>query len=259
GELRVFGLAGNLSQRLGSVVQSVLAALVRGKVEMAEAVAAGQGELIAVLLEPSLELRGRRLVRRGHVFGEELHLLRHAALHDGVVFIEAHGQRLAIEDLFANLVFHHSLKLGGSRLAMPLRLEVHIHRAKIVEAESNLLRRLDAAATTLEVPIRPEQHDPQQQKVQKRFSEPAFDYGRKPRTRPRRFCRGLRLRNYGHFIHQMSPTKERQIISSGSYAAGVFCSLNRATTRRATRIAWATTAGHNSNPTASLQMPMHIR
>ena len=28
----------------------------------------------------------------GHIFGEELHLLRHAALHDGVVFIEAHGQ-----------------------------------------------------------------------------------------------------------------------------------------------------------------------
>ena len=28
----------------------------------------------------------------GHILGEELHLLRHAALYDGVVLIETHGQ-----------------------------------------------------------------------------------------------------------------------------------------------------------------------
>ena len=96
----------------------------------------------------------------GHILGEELHLLRHAALHDGVVFVEAHGQRFTVKDFFADLVFHHGLKLGGSRLTMPLRLKVHFHRAQVVEAERNLLGRFDTATAALEVGICREEQQP---------------------------------------------------------------------------------------------------
>ncbi len=98
----------------------------------------------------------------GHVFGEELHFLRHAALYDLIVFVQPHCQAFAIKHFFANLVFHHGLKLGGSRLAMPLRLEVHVHGAQVVEAERNLLGRLDPAAATLCVGVRAEQHNTEQ-------------------------------------------------------------------------------------------------
>ena len=149
----------------------------------------------------------------GHIFGEELHLLRHAALHDGVVFIETHGQRLAIEDLLADLVFHHGLKLGGSRLAMPLRLEVHVHLPKFVEAQSDLPGRLDSAAAAVHVGVDREQHEAEQQKMQQRLAQPALELGKKRLAQPRLLGRRLRLSNYGHFIHQLSPTTERQAIS----------------------------------------------
>src|SRR5271166_1317456 len=57
-ESGIFGLAGNLRESLGGVVLRVLAALVGRKVNVAEAVAAGQGEFAAVLLEPGLQLGG---------------------------------------------------------------------------------------------------------------------------------------------------------------------------------------------------------
>ena len=42
---------------------------------------------------------------------------------------------------------------------MPLRLEVHIHGAKVVEAEGDLFGRLDSTAAALHVGIRGEEHD----------------------------------------------------------------------------------------------------
>jgi len=174
GELRVFGLTGDLGQRLGGVVLRVLSALVPGKVKMAEAVATGQSEPVAVLVEPGFEFCSGWLVSGGHIFGEELHLLRHAALHDGVVFIEAHGQRLAVEDFLADLVFHHGLKLGRCRLAVPLRLEVHVHLLKFIKGQSNLPRRFDPAATTVHVTVNGEEGKAQQQKMQEGLAQPAF-------------------------------------------------------------------------------------
>jgi hypothetical protein len=41
------------------------------------------------------------------VFGEELHLLRHAALDDLVIFVQAHRQRFPIKNLLAHPVIHH--------------------------------------------------------------------------------------------------------------------------------------------------------
>ena len=48
------------------------------------------------------------LAQGGHILGEKLHLLRHAALHDGVVLVQAERQRLAVEDLLADLALHEA-------------------------------------------------------------------------------------------------------------------------------------------------------
>ena len=95
-----------------------------------------------------------------YVLGEKLHLLRHAALHDGVVLIEAHGQSLAIENLLADTVFHHGLKLSGSRLAMPLRKEIRVHLLEFIKTQNNLLRRFDSAAASMHVGVDSENRDP---------------------------------------------------------------------------------------------------
>src|SRR5271157_4985504 len=56
-------------------------------------------------------------------------------------------------------VFHHGLELSGSRLAMPLRLEVHVHLAKTTQAQDNLPGRLNSAAATLHVSVDGEHRD----------------------------------------------------------------------------------------------------
>jgi hypothetical protein len=106
---------------------------------MPECHPSGQRELVPVLVEPHLELGGGGLVSSGDVLGEELHLLRHAALDDGVVLVQTHGQGFAVQHLLADLVLHERAKLVGSRLPAPLRLEIDIHRAEVIERELNLL------------------------------------------------------------------------------------------------------------------------
>ena len=86
------------------------AAPIRREIEMAKAHPAGLCELGVVLFEPAPELRRVRLARGGHVLGEELQLLRHAALDDGVVLVEPHRQRLAVENLFLHFVFHQAAR-----------------------------------------------------------------------------------------------------------------------------------------------------
>jgi len=104
---------------------------------------------------------------------------------------------------------------------MPLRLEVHVHLPKVVEGQSNLPRRFDPAATTVRVGVHGKQRDPDQQEVEKGFAQPALDCREEPlpQLRP---CRGLRLSNYGCFIHQRPPTKEPQFMSAVNYATAVF-------------------------------------
>ena len=142
----------------------------------------------------------------GNIFGEELHLLRHAAFDDVIVFVQAHGQAFAIEDLFADLVFHHGLKLGGSRLAMPLRFEVHIHGAKVVEAQRNLLGRFDSAAAALHVGVRwrKAQH-PAAENAAAARADQRFSRGRKelPGTRLRNeSCSSGTILQKLHSFHQ---------------------------------------------------------
>src|SRR6267154_1042436 len=79
GEFRILRLAGKLRQRLYRVVTRVRRAAIGGEVEMPEADTCGHREFVRVLRVPALKFGGRRFPR-GSVFGEELHLLRHAAL-----------------------------------------------------------------------------------------------------------------------------------------------------------------------------------
>src|SRR5271169_6202937 len=78
-------------------------------------------------------------MRCSHILGKELHLLRHAALHDGVVPVEAHGQPFAVEHLLANEAFYESTKLFRSWLAMPLGDERDIKLRQVVEGEDDLM------------------------------------------------------------------------------------------------------------------------
>ena len=77
---------------------------VRREVQVAEAHPIGLRERGAVLRVPGLELGPVGLARRADIFCQELHLLRHAALDDRVVLVEAHRQRFAVEDLFLHPV-----------------------------------------------------------------------------------------------------------------------------------------------------------
>ncbi len=132
------GLIRNLRQHSSGVVLRVLPALVRGEIKMPEAIATGQCELALVLIEPGFQLRGRGLVRRGHIFGQKLHLLRHSPFHNRVVLVQSHGETLAVKDFFLDLILHHRLELLRSWLTMPFRFEVGFHNAELVEAHDNL-------------------------------------------------------------------------------------------------------------------------
>lgn len=56
----------------------------------------------------------------GHVLGEKLHLLRHAAPDNLIIAIEPHAKGLAIEDLLADVGLDHRVQLGGGGRPPPL-------------------------------------------------------------------------------------------------------------------------------------------
>ena len=101
----------------------------------------GCANLALFVSNQRLQLVGRRLARRGHVLGQELHLLRHAALDDLVVLVQAHRQRLAVEDLLLDLGLDQPLQFLRRRRSAPLRLEQLGQLVDLVERKPDLLRR----------------------------------------------------------------------------------------------------------------------
>ena len=93
----------------------------------------GNANLSPIPFEPRFEFRSRGLVSVGYVLSKELHLLRHAALDDVVILIEAHGQRLAIEYFFAHAILDEARQFLGRGLALPLRGETHLELTKIIQ------------------------------------------------------------------------------------------------------------------------------
>ena len=173
-KLRVLGLPGELRERAFGVLAGAGPAAVGRKVQVTEADPRRLLELVPVLLVPARKLGGRRFVRRSDVLGDELHLLRHPALDDGVVLVEAHRQPFAIEDLLLDPVLDQPAELLGRRLAPPLRLERERQLREFIDRQLDLLRRLDAAAPSLRVRIDDEQNGPEQQEVNERLAQPSF-------------------------------------------------------------------------------------
>ena len=146
GELDILRLALDFGQRLPGVGLGVGAAAVGREIEMAEAQSRGLLEQLRVLVEPGLELRVGRPMRRRDVLGEELHLLRHAAADDLVVLVEPQREPLAIKNLFLDLGVDQPVELLRRRLAAPLGLEHRREPRKLIEGQHDLSRRSGAEA-----------------------------------------------------------------------------------------------------------------
>ena len=100
------------ARRLGPAAVSM-------QIDLAERQSGLATEAIRVGEQVRLELRLRGLLLRGDVFGEELELLLQAATDDRIVAVEAHGQRLTIEDFLADLLLDQPTQLIRRRRAQP--------------------------------------------------------------------------------------------------------------------------------------------
>src|SRR5262249_27712992 len=126
--------------------------------------------------EPRAELIGRRLPERRDVLEEELHLLRHPALDDRVLLVEAERQRLPVEDLLADAGLDEAPHLLRRRDGTPLRDPTDTDLPQVVRGE------LDAAGVfrLTGVPVEPliadEQQNTEQEKMQQRFAEQPSDH-----------------------------------------------------------------------------------
>ena len=120
------------------------------------------------------------LVRSADILRQELHLLRHTALDDRVVLVEAHRQRFAIEDLFLHPILDQSAELLRRRLAAPLRPEDESELRQLIDREPDLLRRRERACPALGKLPGAEQHGAQQQEVNQRLAQQASQRGLLP-------------------------------------------------------------------------------
>ena len=128
-----------------------------------------------ILLEPGLEFLAVGFTQGGKILGKKLHLLRHAALDNGVVLVQAERQRLAVEDLLAYLAVHQPAHLLGRGRAPPLRHPPDFQLAEVIVGQ------LDPTAIPLlnrcgvQRLIHGKQRQSGQQKVQQRLAQPALE------------------------------------------------------------------------------------
>ena len=144
----------------------------------------------------------RRLARCRHVLGQELHLLRHAALDDLVVLVQAHRQRLAVQDFLLDLVLDQTLQLLRRRRATPLRLVQQGQLRDFVERQTDLLRRRGRGPPRRHEAVETEHKRADQQEVNQRFTQQAFHgigkrHSMRPEPRPDSASVGGRHADYG--------------------------------------------------------------
>ena len=80
-----------------------------------------QRKIAGMFVQPPLQLDLCRLAERREILGEEVHLLSHAANNDGVVLVESHGNRFAVQHLLMHFLRQHDLPVGRRRVGPPLR------------------------------------------------------------------------------------------------------------------------------------------
>ena len=137
---------------------------------MAEGGAIRERKFLRILRVPIFEFLSAGLVCGRYVLGEELHLLRHAALDDGVVLIEAHRQSLAVENFLANESFNQPSEFLLRRLAMPLRNEGDVQLPHVIQADHNLMIDI-SALTAIHEGVHHKQHQADQKEMHQRFAQ----------------------------------------------------------------------------------------
>jgi hypothetical protein len=140
------------------------------EIQMAKRDAPQQREPLRVPREPRLEFVVRRLPQLGHVLEEELHLLDQPAPDDRIIFVQAECQRLAVEDLLADVALDQAVQLlGGDRPALlprPPRLQArHLGGGDLDHLRGGGRVAVPARG------VQPEQQRPDQEKVQEGLVE----------------------------------------------------------------------------------------
>ena len=167
----------------------LLAALVRGEVELAETDPAGKGEFVGIGGVPVLEFRITGFVGGRHVLCQELQLLGHAPLDDGVVLVQAHRDSFAVEHFLLHLVFNHPAKLFSRWCALPLGIKESPHGEHIVRRQANFGSRRTWRQVRFEIIPGGKERCAQQQEVEQRLAQPATEGHDRDLTQLRRLRR----------------------------------------------------------------------
>ena len=133
----------------------------------------GSGKTLRVLREPAPQLVVRRLAQRRCVLHDELHLLRQAALDDGVVLVEAQRHRLAGENLLADLAVEEIAHLLRRGRALPLRHPGEPDLREVVRRNHNAIGILALTGIGIERVVDDEQRCADQQDMQQRLAQPS--------------------------------------------------------------------------------------
>src|SRR5262249_40188618 len=102
-----------------------------------------------------------------------------------------------IENFLLDFVFHQTVEFLGSRRPAPLRFEVHVQLAQVVQGQRNLLGRLDSDGATVQGAVDDEQRNSEQQEVQQWLAQSALQNGLNSYARPAFVDQGLRLTTHG--------------------------------------------------------------
>ena len=133
---------------------------------------ARQCETLRVLLEPVPKLVLGRFAQRRHVIHDELHLLRQAALDDGVVLVEAERHRLAGKNLLADLAIEEVTHLIRRGRAAPLRHPGDPKLRQVIRRNRDAIGILPLSGAWIKRVVDGEQCRPDQQDMQARLAQP---------------------------------------------------------------------------------------
>jgi len=124
---------------------------------------------VRVRVEEGLELRIRGLGPLGQVFEQELELLAQPSPHDRVVAVEPERQRLAVQDLLAQVVFDQPVELDRCGWPAPSELPALAQAGERARGHDDAVR---PGLVATPDPEREEQTRADEQEVQERLAQP---------------------------------------------------------------------------------------
>ena len=165
-------LAGERRERALGVGARRCTAAIRREIELAERRRAPGAGNAPGWRRTRLELGARRFAQLREVVGEELHLLHHPALHDGVAFVESEFERLAVENLLVDPILHERGHLFGRRRWPTLREPTRAHLAQVVLRHDDVPFRIAFRGLGVERPVAGKQDDADEKDLQQRLAQP---------------------------------------------------------------------------------------